>query len=378
MRKLSNILVISILLLGMFSNPAFAQDEQAEGYQFTDRVRLETSSVKDQHRSGTCWCYATVSFLETELLRMGRQEFDLSEIYLVRHTYEQKAWDYLRFHGHNNFNQGGQAHDAMIELAQHGIVPEKAYPGLEYGTEKHVHGEVVAAMSGYVKAVEDNGRRAITPAWDEGFNGILDAYFGEVPETFQYKGETYTPQSFAQSLNINPDDYVELTSFTHHPWYKPFDLEVPDNWAHKEYYNLPLEELVEVMDYSLQEGYSVVWDGDVSSKGFSHGNGMAVVPEDDEASFKEKPVAEMHVTPEYRQEQFNNQTMTDDHLMHLTGIGEDQNGSKYYLTKNSWDSTGNAYGGFLYMSEPYIRLNTVAIMVHKDAIPQDIKDKLNF
>jgi len=370
--------VISILLLGMFSNPAFAQDEQAEGYQFTDRVRLETSSVKDQHRSGTCWCYATVSFLETELLRMGRQEFDLSEIYLVRHTYEQKAWDYLRFHGHNNFNQGGQAHDAMIELAQHGIVPEKAYPGLEYGTEKHVHGEVVAAMSGYVKAVEDNGRRAITPAWDEGFNGILDAYFGEVPETFQYKGETYTPQSFAQSLNINPDDYVELTSFTHHPWYKPFDLEVPDNWAHKEYYNLPLEELVEVMDYSLQEGYSVVWDGDVSSKGFSHGNGMAVVPEDDEASFKEKPVAEMHVTPEYRQEQFNNQTMTDDHLMHLTGIGEDQNGSKYYLTKNSWDSTGNAYGGFLYMSEPYIRLNTVAIMVHKDAIPQDIKDKLNF
>jgi bleomycin hydrolase len=377
MRKLSNILAISILLLGMFSIPSSAQEDQAEGYEFTDQVRLETSSVKDQHRSGTCWCYATVSFLETELLRMGQPEYDLSEIYLVRHTYLQKARDYIRFHGHNNFNQGGQAHDAMTELTQHGIVPEEAYPGLEYGTEKHVHGEVVSAMTGYVKGVEDNGRRAITPAWDEGFNGILDAYFGEVPETFEYEGKSYTPKSFAQSLNINPDDYVELTSFTHHPWYKAFDLEVPDNWAHEDYYNLPLDELVEVMNYSLQEGYSVVWDGDVSSRGFSHGNGIAVVPEDEDAKFKEQPVAEKHITEQYRQEQFNNQTMTDDHLMHLTGIGEDQKGTRYYLTKNSWDSTGNNYGGFLYMSEPYIRLNTVAIMVHKDAIPDGIREKLD-
>ena len=377
MRKLTNILAISILLLGMFSNPASAQEGQ-EGYQFTDQVRLETSSVKDQHRSGTCWCYATVSFLETELLRMGQPEYDLSEIYLVRHAYEQKAWDYVRFHGHNNFNQGGQAHDAMIEMTQHGIVPEEAYPGLEYGTEKHVHGEVVSVMTGYVKEVEDNGRRAITPVWDEGFNRILDTYFGEVPESFEYKGESYTPKSFAQSLNLNPDDYVELTSFTHHPWYKAFDLEVPDNWAHKDYYNLPLDELVEVMDYSLQEGYSVVWDGDVSSRGFSHGNGIAVVPEDEDANFKEQPVAEKDITEEYRQEQFNNQTMTDDHLMHLTGMGEDQKGTRYYLTKNSWDSTSNSYGGFLYMSEPFIRLNTVAIMVHKDAIPDDIREKLDF
>ena len=377
MRKLTNILTISILLLGMFSNTAPAQEDQ-EGYQFTDQVRLETSSVKDQHRSGTCWCYATVSFLETELLRMGQPEYDLSEIYLVRHAYEQKAWDYVRFHGHNNFNQGGQAHDAMIEMTQHGIVPEETYPGLEYGTEKHVHGEVVSVMTGYVKEVEDNGRRAITPVWDEGFNRILDTYFGEVPESFEYKGKSYTPKSFAQSLNINPDDYVELTSFTHHPWYKAFDLEVPDNWAHKDYYNLPLDELVEVMDYSLQEGYSVVWDGDVSSRGFSHGSGIAVVPEDEDANFKEQPVTEKRITEEYRQEQFNNQTMTDDHLMHLTGMGEDQKGTRYYLTKNSWDSTGNSYGGFLYMSEPFIRLNTVAIMVHKDAIPDDIREKLNF
>ena len=377
MKKSSNILFIAVFLSGLFLNAATAQEEQSTKYQFEDKVRLETSSVKDQHRSGTCWCYATVSFLETELMRMGKPEYDLSEIYLVRHTYLQKARDYVRFHGHNNFNQGGQAHDALIELEQHGIVPETVYPGLEYGTDKHVHGEVVSVMSGYVKAVEDNGRRAITPVWQEGFNGILDTYFGEVPARFEYEGQTYTPQSFAESLDIDTDNYVELTSFTHHPWYKSFDLEVPDNWAHKDYYNLPLDELVEVMNYSLDEGYSVVWDGDVSSKGFSHGNGIAVVPADENSNFKTEPVEEMDITQEYRQEQFNSQIMTDDHLMHLTGIGEDQKGTQYYLTKNSWDTTGNQYGGFLYMSEPYIRLNTVAIMVHKNAIPEDIREKLD-
>jgi bleomycin hydrolase len=375
MKRLTNILLISIIFTGLFLNPATAQEEQT-GYQFTTPVRLETSSVKDQHHSGTCWCFATVSFLETELLRMGKPEYDLSEIFLVRHTYMQKARDYVRFHGENNFSQGGQAHDAMLELTQHGITPESVYRGIEYGTEKHVHGEVVSVMKGYVKAVEDNGRRPIRPVWDEGFSKILDTYFGETPGEFEYQGNTYTPKSFAESLGIDPNDYVELTSFTHHPWYRSFDLEVPDNWAHEDYYNVPLDELVEVIDYSLESGYSVVWDGDVSSKGFSHGNGIAVVPEDEESNFKEKPVDEKDITQDYRQDQFNNQTMTDDHLMHLTGIGNDQEGTRYYLTKNSWDSTSNEYGGFLYMSEPFIRLNTVAVMVHKDAIPEDIKEKL--
>ncbi len=376
MKKWIKIVSVTLILVSIVWNPATAQEED-KGYHFDEVVRLETSPVKDQQSSGTCWCFATVSFLETELLRMGRPEHDLSEMYLVRHTYIQKAKDYVRFHGHNNFNQGGQAHDAITEMEQHGIVPEQAYPGLDYGSDIHRHGEVVSVMTGYLKGVLDS-RKPYTPVWDEGFASILDNYFGEVPGEFEYKGETYTPASFEESLGLDTDNYVELTSFSHHPWYKAFDLEVPDNWSHDSYYNLPLDELVEVMDHSLQEGYSVVWDGDVSSQGFSHSNGVAVVPADEESPFKEHPVEEQTITQELRQEQFNNQTMTDDHLMHLTGISEDQEGTRYYLTKNSWNTDSNAYGGFLNMSEPFIRLNTVAIMVHKDAIPDDIAEKLGF
>ncbi|MBS3805884.1 MAG: aminopeptidase [Bacteroidales bacterium] len=370
--KIASITFVLTLLIG---NPARSQEDN-QTYEFTDVVRLETSPVKDQQSSGTCWCFATVSFLETELLRKGQPEHDLSEMYLVRHTYMQKAKDYVRFHGHNNFNQGGQAHDAITELEQHGIVPEKVYPGLEYGTEEHRHGEVVSVMSGYLESLIEKRRGPLTTAWDDAFAQTLDTYFGEAPEKFEYKGETYTPATFAESLDLDYEDYVELTSFTHHPWYSAFDLEVPDNWAHKKYHNLPLNELVEVMDHSLQQGYSIVWDGDVSSEGFSHGSGVAVVPAGEHSHFKEHPADEMKITQELRQKQFNNQTMTDDHLMHLTGLVEDQNGTRYYVTKNSWDTDSNAFDGFLNMSEPYIRLNTVAIMVHKDAIPEDIAEKL--
>ena len=375
MKNLIKIASITFLLTLLIINPVLAQEDRQE-YEFTDVVSLETSSVKDQQSSGTCWCFATVSFLETELLRKGLPEYDLSEMYLVRHTYMQKAKDYVRFHGHNNFNQGGKAHDAVIELEQHGIVPERIYSGLEYGTDEHRHGEVVSVMTGYLESLIEKRRSPLTPAWDEAFARTLDSYFGEVPEKFEYKGQTYTPETFAESLGFDYNDYVELSSFSHHPWYEAFDLEVPDNWAHKKYYNLPVDELVEVMNHSMQEGYSVVWDGDVSSKGFSHGSGVAVVPADENSNFKKHPVDEMVITQELRQKQFNNQTMTDDHLMHLTGMVEDQDGTRYYVTKNSWNTDSNAYGGFLNMSEPYIRLNTVAIMVHKDAIPDDIAGKL--
>ena len=376
MKMFSKILCSVIILTGILTKPVISQEENKSGYQFTDEIRLETTPVKDQHRSGTCWCFATVSFIETELLRMGQPEYDLSEMYLVRHTYMQKAKDYVKFHGHNNFGQGGQAHDAIIELEQHGIVPEKIYPGTEYGTEKHVHNEVASVLENYVETLTENRRSNLTPVWTEGYNEILDTYFGEVPEQYTYQNETNTPKSFLNELGINPDDYVELTSFTHHPWYKAFDLEVPDNWAHKRYYNLPIDELTEVMDHALKEGYSVVWDGDVSSSGFSHSNGIAVVPVEDNAPFRNHPVEEKEIIQANRQIQFLNQTMTDDHLMHITGIGNDQENNKYYLTKNSWGPESNGYGGFLYMSEPYVRLNTIAIMVHKDAIPGDIAGKL--
>ena len=376
MKKRIKIAPVTLLIYLFLVSPATGQDND-QGYAFKEVVRLETSSVKDQQRSGTCWCFATISFLETELIRKGMQEYDLSEMYLVRHAYMQKAKDYVRFHGHNNFNQGGQAHDAILELEQHGITPEKIYTGLEYGTGQHSHGEVVSVMTGYLESLlENKNRRPLTPAWDDAFAEILDSYFGQVPEQFEYKGETYTPQSFAKSLGFSSDNYIELTSFSHHPWYEAFDLEVPDNWAHKKYHNLPLDELVEVIDHSLEEGYSVVWDGDVSSKGFSHGDGVAVVPADENSNFGQHPVKEQHISQKIRQGQFNSHTMTDDHLMHLTGIVQDQEDTRYYVTKNSWDTDSNTYGGFLNMSEPFIRLNTVAIMVHKDAIPEEIASKL--
>ncbi|MFP4621068.1 MAG: aminopeptidase C [Bacteroidales bacterium] len=376
MKMLSKILCTAVILAGTLIQPAISQEENKSGYQFTDEIRLETTPVKDQHKSGTCWCFATVSFIETELLRLGQPEYDLSEMYLVRHTYMQKAKDYVKFHGNNNFGQGGQAHDAMTELEQHGIVPEKIYRGTNYGTEKHAHNEVFSILENYVETLTENRNNQLTPVWTKGYARILDNYFGEVPEQYSYQNETYTPQSFLDDLDFQPDNYIELTSFTHHPWYEKFDLEVPDNWAHKKYYNLPVNELVEVINHSLESGYSVVWDGDVSNRGFSHKNGIAVVPADENASFFNHPVEEKEIIQANRQIQFLNQTMTDDHLMHITGIGKDREDDRYYITKNSWGSESNQYGGFLYMSEPYIRLNTVAIMVHKDAIPEDISEKL--
>jgi len=374
MRKLSNILFATFISVLLTANASAQEDKQQ--YEFTDEVRLETSSVKDQGRSGTCWCFAAVSFLETELIRMGKPEYDLSEMYLVHEAYKKKAREYVRYHGNNNFGQGGQAHDAMLELKQHGIVPEEVYSGIIYGDDTHRHYELASVLKGFTDKLLDNPTKKISPVWEDAYAGILEAYLGETPEEFEFEGETYTPQSFAEELGINTDNYVELTSFTHHPYYEEFVLEVPDNWSHDTYYNLPLNELVTVMDYSMENGYSVVWDGDVSSDGFSHSNGVAVVPENEDDNFKRHPVKEKDITPEYRQKQFNNFTMTDDHLMHLTGIGEDQEGTQYYLTKNSWDSDSNDYGGFLYMSEPFIKLNTIAIMVHKDAIPREIKEKL--
>ena len=376
MKKHLSFLLTAFLTLVLTANGFSQEDKQSETYEFTEQVRLETSSVKDQGRSDTCWCFATVSFLETELLRMGKPEYDLSEMFLVHEAYKKKANLYVRYHGNNNFGQGGQAHDAIYELAEHGIVPEKAYSGIIYGDNTHKHYELASVLKGFTDQLLENRSRTISPVWNEAYAGILEAYLGKTPEQFEYKGNTYTPQSFAKELELNPEDYVELTSFSHHPYYEQFILEIPDNWSHDPYYNLPLDELMEVMDYSMENGYSVVWDGDVSSEGFSHSNGIAVVPEDEDSNFKSHPVKEKNITESYRQQQFNQFVTTDDHLMHLTGIGQDQKGTKYYLTKNSWAPDSNEKGGFLYMSEPFIRLNTIAIMVHKDAIPKDIRNKL--
>jgi bleomycin hydrolase len=390
-------LMVSLLSTGL----SFSQDEKENGYDFTIVKELPATSVKNQYRSGTCWSFSAISLLESEMLRKGKEAVDLSEMWIVRHAYSDKAKKYVRFHGNLNFAGGGAFHDVTNMIKKYGIIPEEAYDGLEYGTEKHVHGEIDAVLKGYVDKVIKNKNRKLTPAWHDGFEGILDAYFGPKPQKFTYKGKEYTPKSFAKEyVEINPDDYIELSSYTHHPFYSKFILEVPDNWAYDRVYNLPIDELMEVIDHSIEEGYTIAWASDVSEKGFSWKNGVAVVPSKDleDMSDTEKskwedlteeekqkmmysfdgPVPEKEITQEMRQEAFNNWQTTDDHGMHITGIAKDQNGKKYYKVKNSWSGEDHVYDGYFYASEAFVRYKTMDIMIHKDALPEEIAEKLGF
>jgi aminopeptidase C len=337
------------------------QQQIDEGLKFTNIVELKATPVKNQSNTETCWCFATTSFIESELLRMGRGEYDLSEMFIVRYNYVDRLRDnYLR-QGEGNLNEGSVAHDWMTEFIKNGIVPNDVYAGLNYGSSTHNHGELNAFLNA-VAAVPVQ-RKNESEQYYKIVNDILDEYLGKVPGTFTYKGSTYTPKTFAESLGINPADYVEITSFTHFPFYTQGLLEIPDNWRMARYYNVPIDELIEIIDYSMNNGYTVNWDGDVSERGFAHSKGVADVPE---------PV----VIQESRQQGFENFTTTDDHLMHLTGITKDQNGVKYYITKNSWGTAGNPFGGYLNMSENYVRSKTISIMVHRMAIPPAIKTKL--
>ena len=381
------------LLLSAFST--FAQ-----GYQFTEVVTVPATPVKNQAATGTCWCFATTSFMESELLRMGKGEYDLSEMFIVRQKYMNQLQDnYLR-RGEGNIGQGSLSHTFKNAYRQVGIVPEEVYKGINYDSERHNHSEMVQYMEAIANVAVKNKKRS--PEYDKLIRNLFDTYLGELPAKFTYKGKEYTPKSFAESLGLNMDDYIELTSFIHHPYYVKFDVEVPDNWEHQLMYNLPLDEMIETVDYALNNGFTVCWDGDVSEKGFSFKNGVAINPvvkkaEDlsgsDRARFEkmdpkeqremlaeaykfEKPCPEVNVTPEVRQEGYEAFVTTDDHLMHLTGITKDQNGTKYYITKNSWGTERNTFGGYLNMSESYVRAKTIFLMVHKDAIPAAIKQKL--
>ncbi|MCG8581839.1 MAG: aminopeptidase [Bacteroidales bacterium] len=359
-----------LMLAGAIAFGASAQEEQKSTIEFTPVHDIKTTAVKSQDRTGTCWSYSTTSFLETEIIRQGGPELDLSEMYFVRYAYPEKARLYVMAHGKGNFSEGGQAHDVTKVVREYGIATEEAYPGRRDITKPHNHSELASSQ----KALLDNyikGRKASpSPVWYEVQGAILDIYLGEVPEMVDGK----TPQEFAAEMKIDADNYVELTSYTHHPYYKAFNLEVPDNWSDDLYYNLPLDELMEVMDNALANDYSFVWDGDVSEKFFSHKMGAAIVPVDEEKGFA--PQEEKEITLEVRQEAFLSWQSTDDHLMHITGLSKDQNGTPYYKTKNSWGTGRGGYEGYLYMSESYMRLHTVAIMVHKDAIPKAIKKKL--
>lgn len=397
--------IIAILAGAAVAIPAMAAEpadtvaaDTVSGFGFKDVITIPGTSVKDQNKSGTCWCFSGLSFIENEILKAGGDSLDLSEMYVVRMCYRDKADRYVRMYGGTNFAAGGSVMDVPYVLSTYGIVPEEAYPGLSYGEDKHVHGELDGILSGIVKTVVSNPNRRITPAWRNAFDGVLDAYLGEVPETFVYKGKTYTPQTFAAQLGVSPDDYVAVTSFTHHPFYKPFVLEMADNWLWAPYQNVPLDELKAIVDNALANGYTVAWAADVSEGGFKWSEGVALMPRErtgadlegtelsrwvklsDRDREKERyefsgPVDEIEVTQEVRQRMFDSQETTDDHGMVIVGTAVDRLGNPYYKVKNSWD-TNNEYNGYFYVSVPYFLAKTLDILVNKKAVPADIAARI--
>ncbi|MFV0417458.1 MAG: aminopeptidase C [Dysgonomonas sp.] len=392
MRKLFVLSIIALVAIG-----AYAQDPSA-GYQFTVIKENPITSIKNQASSGTCWSFSGVAFLESEAIRLGKGSHDLSPMYIVRRNYADKADKYVRVGGNLNFAQGGSFADVVESLNEYGVIPMDLYTGLNYGMTTHNHGEVEAGLSGYVKGIAENKNKRISTAWLNGFNGILDAYFGQIPAEFDYQGKKYTPQLLRESLALDANNYISLTSFTHHPFYTPFALEIPDNWRWALSYNLPIDEFMQVCENAVTKGFTIAWASDVSEIGFTR-NGIAVIPDDDapenvgsdqarwlglsqaeknsrlKTKLEQGPVKEKEITQEMRQIAFDNQETTDDHGMQIYGMAKDQNGSKYYIVKNSWGEAGT-YKGIWYASETFVKYKTTNIMIHKDALPKEIAKKL--
>lgn len=379
LRRLNPVLAALIALPAFTQAPPTPTPDAKPNRTFTVETEVKRTAVKAQGKSGTCWCFATTSYMESELLRLGRPEVGLSEMFVIRHTWPEKAWAYFRMQGVAPWSPGGQAHDWINAVKAHGIVPREAYTGLLAGETTHVHGEMDAGLKGFLDAAA-KGKQP-TPKWPTAFASILDAYLGQPPVKFNFQGKAFTPESFRDSLGLDMDAYVELTSFTHHPYHKPFRLEIQDNWAQDaRYYNLPLNELEQVMEHALKTGYSFVWDGDVSEKEFSQKTiGYAYIPKAaDQKNEANKPEAELEVTPELRQQAFNDFRTTDDHLMHIVGLAKDQAGNRFFLTKNSWGDLPamGPHKGYVYMSRSFVLMKGIAIMVHKSAIPAPIAAKL--
>lgn len=389
-------LQMKALVAALCLSASVIAQESTEGYKFEPIVDLPATPVKDQFRSGTCWSFSGISFLESEMLRIGKKPVDLSEMFVVRHCYADKGVKYVRLHGALNFGAGGAFHDVIYVMANYGMVPEEAYKGLNYGEAGHVHGELDGILKAYVDGVVKNPNKKLSTAWKQGYDAVIDTYLGAEPTSFTVDGKTHNPKSYVKEvMGLNADDYVQLSSYTHHPFYTTFPIEIPDNWLWGQVYNLPIDELMQVFQYSLKEGYTIGWATDVSERGFSHGNGVAVMPltNEKEMSGSERsrweglsreqrmsyginsPAEEVNVTQEMRQEAFDNYLTTDDHGMHITGMVKDQNGKIYYKVKNSWN-VDNKYQGYLYASEPFVKFKTMSIMVHKNAIPKEIRKKL--
>ena len=405
-RTIKTLGLCGLILAG---SSAFAQEEapltnkKGSDYKFEIVADNDATEVQNQNRTGTCWSFSALSYFESELLRMGKGKHNLSEMFIVRNAYIGKAENYLRMYGTFNFGQGGAFHDIPWVIERYGIVPEEVYKGLDYGSDAHNHEEMEGMMKAMVEVLAKKPQGGkLTQNWKKAIAGVVDAYLGDLPDEnmedfkFTYKEKEYTPKSFQNELGLDMSNYVSLTSYTHHPFYSQFALEVQDNWAMRTCYNLPIDELMKVMEESVKTGYTFAWGADVSEKGFSFRDGLAILPED-EGTIQKKgkddkyfnsagaekisnafmtPGPEKIVTQEERQDAFDAQETTDDHGMHITGVIKDQNGTKYFIVKNSWGTKHNDCDGYFYASFPYARYKTMNIMLHKDGIPKDIKKKL--
>ena len=392
---------IFVLALGlMMATGAMAQE--AETLEFTVVKENPITSIKNQAQAGTCWCYSSLAFIEAELLRMGKGEYDFSEMFLVHNTYQDRADKAVRTHGDVSFSQGGSFYDVIYGMEAFGLVPEaEMRPGVMYGKELSNHNELSAVSDAVVAAIAEGKHRSLQtdangqPLWKKAVAAIHDIYLGVRPESFTYEGKEYTPKSFYESLGLNSKDYVSLTSYTHHPFYTTFALEIPDNWRWAQSYNLPIDELMEVFDNAIMNGYTIAWGSDVSEKGFTR-QGTAIMPDEskgadlqgsdmakwlkmteEEKKNTPKPATvEKWCTQEERQLAYDNWETTDDHGRLIYGIAKDQSGAEYYIVKNSWGEAGT-YKGIWYASKAFVRYKTMNIIVHKNAIPKDIRKKLN-
>jgi bleomycin hydrolase len=368
------------------SGAASPMPDKINGYEFKDIKQLGTTPVKNQYKSGTCWVYSTNSFFESELMREGKGEVDLSEMYVSRGGYLDKGQNYVRRQGAASFGQGAENHDVLNIIAKYGIIPKSVYSGFAAGEDKPNHNEMEAVLKAMVEAfVKSADGKMLSPNWFKAYQGAVDGYFGTPPAEFEVNGKKYTPQTYFSSLKINLEDYVPLTSYTHHPFWKPFVLEVSDNYSNGNFYNIPIDDLMRVADNSVAKGFTFLWASDVSEKGFAAKEGLAVLPaaiwedmtQGQKDSVFKTPQKERIATQEDRQKAFDELSTTDDHGMHITGSAKDQNGTTYYIVKNSWGTNiKKETAGYFYVSAPYFRYKTMSIMVHKDAIPKDILQKL--
>ena len=370
-----NLIIAALLICSTFMS---AQENTADKYVFTTVDSLGITPIKDQNQSGTCWSFSSIGLFESELIRLGKGEFDLSEMFVVHKTMEDRARASVRTHGDVSYAPGGSFYDVIYCYKNYGMVPNDVMPGIKYDSDGHNHNELANVAGAYVNAIANGNSKRLTNVWHDGLSGIYDAYLGECPETFTYNGKEYTPRTYADEvIGLNMDDYISLTSFSHHPFYETFILEIPDNWRWAESYNLPLEELMEVMKYSIKNGFTFAWASDVSESGFARGQGIAIVPEDNEnlQDALKKPMPEKTITQDIRQIAYDNWETTDDHGMQIFGITKDQNGKEYYMVKNSWN-TDTGRNGIWYASEAFVAYKTINIVLHKDGIPKAIRKKL--